>query len=168
MVGWTRHCGVKGGLEATDLNLEDPEDDLYLHCKAHNQQAPTTSLESSTTVPHKTSVSKTIETRCNHLRNKFSHPPSLFLVKRHDLLEKQVPQTRVRIQLASTSTSSESSTKSFSLDQTNVNTSCLQISSGSPPNVCIQQVCDSMKRQIISRQVTNFIFTFTIFSILLH
>lgn len=50
--------------------------------------------------------------------------------------------TKVRMQLGSTSTSSESSSKSFSMDQ-NV--------PDSPPSICIQAVCDSMKRQIISR-----------------
>lgn len=65
-------------------------------------------------------------------------------VKKHDLMEKQpaMSQARVRVQLASSSTSSESSTKSFSIDQT---------APSSPPNACIQQVCVSMKRQIISR-----------------
>lgn len=53
----------------------------------------------------------------------------------------QLP-TKVRVQLCSTSTSSESSTKSFSIEQNGPD---------SPPNVCIQAVCDSMKRQIISR-----------------
>lgn len=50
---------------------------------------------------------------------------------------------KTRIQLGSSSTSSESSSKSFSLEQNNV--------PDSPPSVCIQAVCDSMKRQIISR-----------------
>lgn len=53
----------------------------------------------------------------------------------------QLP-TKVRVQLCSTSTSSESSTKSFSMDQNGP---------PSPPSICIQAVCDSMKRQIISR-----------------
>lgn len=53
----------------------------------------------------------------------------------------QLP-TKVRVQLCSTSTSSESSSKSFSIDQN---------APDSPPSVCIQAVCDSMKRQIISR-----------------
>lgn len=59
-------------------------------------------------------------------------------------MEKQtaIPQSRVRVQLGSSSTSSESSTKSFSIDQS---------APESPPNACIQQVCVSMKRQIISR-----------------
>ncbi|CAH1163281.1 unnamed protein product [Phaedon cochleariae] len=49
---------------------------------------------------------------------------------------------KVRVQHYSTSTSSDSSSKSFSIDQ-NV--------PDSPPSVYIQAVCDSMKRQIISR-----------------
>lgn len=51
-------------------------------------------------------------------------------------------QSKARVQLPSTSTSSESSTKSFSIDQN---------APDSPPSICIQAVCDSMKRQIISR-----------------
>lgn len=52
--------------------------------------------------------------------------------------------TKTRVQLASTSTSSESSSsKSFSIEHNTV--------PDSPPSVCIQAVCDSMKRQIISR-----------------
>lgn len=51
-------------------------------------------------------------------------------------------QNKTRVQLPSTSTSSESSTKSFSIDQN---------APDSPPSICIQAVCDSMKRQIISR-----------------
>lgn len=50
--------------------------------------------------------------------------------------------SKTRVQLPSTSTSSESSTKSFSIDQN---------APDSPPSICIQAVCDSMKRQIISR-----------------
>lgn len=49
---------------------------------------------------------------------------------------------KVRAQLGSSSTSSESSTKSFSIDQNGLE---------GPANICIQAVCDSMKRQIISR-----------------
>lgn len=66
-----------------------------------------------------------------------------FLVKRKDLMDThtQLP-TKVRVQLGSSSTSSESSMKSLSIEQS---------VSESPPNVCIQAVCDSMKRQIISR-----------------
>ncbi|RZC32861.1 small G protein signaling modulator 1, partial [Asbolus verrucosus] len=65
------------------------------------------------------------------------------MLKRTELMDTHItlpPKTRV--QLPSTSTSSESSTKSFSIDQ-NV--------PDSPPSICIQAVCDSMKRQIISR-----------------
>lgn len=71
-------------------------------------------------------------------------PIAIIAVKRHNLMEKQpiAPQARVRVQLGSSSTSSESSTKSFSIDQA---------APESPPNACIQQVCVSMKRQIISR-----------------
>lgn len=50
---------------------------------------------------------------------------------------------KTRVQLGSTSTSSESSSKSFSIEQNNA--------PDSPPTVCIRAVCDSMKRQIISR-----------------
>lgn len=50
---------------------------------------------------------------------------------------------KARIQLGSSSSSSETSSKSFSLEQNSV--------PDSPPSVCIQAVCDSMKRQIISR-----------------
>ncbi|KRT85017.1 hypothetical protein AMK59_2983, partial [Oryctes borbonicus] len=53
----------------------------------------------------------------------------------------QLPR-KTRVQLASSSTSSESSTKSFSIEHTVPD---------SPPSVCIKAVCDSMKRQIISR-----------------
>ncbi|KAK9892337.1 hypothetical protein WA026_019791 [Henosepilachna vigintioctopunctata] len=65
-------------------------------------------------------------------------------VKRNELLDPNasLPE-KIRTQLGSTSTtSSDSSTKSFSIDQ-NV--------PDSPPSVCIQTVCDSMRRQIISR-----------------
>ncbi|XP_030747577.1 small G protein signaling modulator 1-like [Sitophilus oryzae] len=66
------------------------------------------------------------------------------LLKRNDLMDiKASLPTKVRVQLCSTSTSSESSSKSLSIDQ--------QIVPDSPPNVCIQAVCDSMKKQIISR-----------------
>ncbi|XP_045467342.1 small G protein signaling modulator 1-like [Harmonia axyridis] len=68
----------------------------------------------------------------------------LLTSKRNELLDPNTsfpPKTRV--QLASTSTtSSDSSTKSFSMDQN---------APDSPPTVCIQAVCDSMRRQIISR-----------------
>ncbi|KAJ8939383.1 hypothetical protein NQ314_011128, partial [Rhamnusium bicolor] len=65
------------------------------------------------------------------------------ILKRNELMDTHAAlPTKVRVQLCSTSTSSESSTKSFSIDQ-NV--------PDSPPSVCIQAVCDSMKRQIISR-----------------
>ncbi|KAK9753228.1 RUN domain [Popillia japonica] len=53
----------------------------------------------------------------------------------------QLPR-KTRVQLTSSSTSSESSTKSFSIEH-NI--------PDSPPSVCIKAVCDSMKRQIISR-----------------
>lgn len=64
-------------------------------------------------------------------------------MKRKDLMDTnaQLP-SKVRVQLGSSSTSSESSMKSLSLDQS---------APESPPSVCIQAVCDSMKRQIISR-----------------
>ncbi|KAB0791167.1 hypothetical protein PPYR_02967 [Photinus pyralis] len=66
------------------------------------------------------------------------------ILKRHDLMNRNGHvTTKVRAQLGSSSTSSESSTKSFSIEQ-----SCT-INDGS--NICIQAVCDSMKRQIISR-----------------
>ncbi|XP_023018015.2 small G protein signaling modulator 1 isoform X2 [Leptinotarsa decemlineata] len=65
------------------------------------------------------------------------------ILKRNELMDTHVSfPTKVRVQLCSTSTSSESSSKSFSLDQN---------APDSPPSVCIQAVCDSMKRQIISR-----------------
>ncbi|KAG5897831.1 hypothetical protein JTB14_011831 [Gonioctena quinquepunctata] len=65
------------------------------------------------------------------------------MLKRHELMDTHASfPTKVRVQLCSTSTSSESSSKSISLDQ-NV--------PDSPPSVCIQAVCDSMKRQIITR-----------------
>lgn len=57
-------------------------------------------------------------------------------------VQAQLP-AKTRVQLGSSSTSSESSSKSFSLEQNN--------GPDSPPSVCIQAVCDSMKRQIISR-----------------
>ncbi|KAF5307401.1 hypothetical protein FQR65_LT06915 [Abscondita terminalis] len=63
------------------------------------------------------------------------------ILKRHDLMNRNYVTTKVRAQLGSSSTSSESSTKSFSIDQNGDGTS----------NVCIKAVCDSMKRQIISR-----------------
>lgn len=67
-----------------------------------------------------------------------------FVVKRNELMDVQAQlPAKTRIQLGSSSTSSESSSKSFSLEQNNV--------PDSPPSVCIQAVCDSMKRQIISR-----------------
>lgn len=67
----------------------------------------------------------------------------LVLVKPNQLMDTHAKMpSKVRVQLASSSTSSESSTKSLSLDQ-NV--------PDSPPSVCIKAVCDSMKRQIISR-----------------
>lgn len=57
-------------------------------------------------------------------------------------IQTQLP-SKTRVQLGSSSTSSESSTRSFnSIDQN---------APDSPPSVCIQAVCDSMKRQIISR-----------------
>ncbi|XP_017774865.1 PREDICTED: small G protein signaling modulator 1-like isoform X1 [Nicrophorus vespilloides] len=66
------------------------------------------------------------------------------ILKRNELLDTKTPlPSRVRVQLASSSTSSESSTKSFSIDA--------QPAPESPPSVCIKAVCDSMKRQIISR-----------------
>ncbi|KAK4877826.1 hypothetical protein RN001_010332 [Aquatica leii] len=64
-------------------------------------------------------------------------------VKRHDLMNRNYVTTKVRAQLGSSSTSSESSTKSFSIDQNGVG--------DGTSNVCIKAVCDSMKRQIISR-----------------
>ncbi|XP_056630776.1 small G protein signaling modulator 1-like [Diorhabda sublineata] len=78
-------------------------------------------------------VFRIIDNTCNHKD----------ILKRNQLLDTHASlPTKVRLQLGSTSTSSESSSKSFSLDQ-NV--------PDSPPSVCIQAVCDSMKRQIISR-----------------
>ncbi|CAG9770806.1 unnamed protein product [Ceutorhynchus assimilis] len=66
------------------------------------------------------------------------------IFKRKDLMNvKASLPTKVRVQLCSTSTSSESSSKSFSIDQQSV--------PDSPPSVYIQAVCDSMKKQIISR-----------------
>lgn len=70
-------------------------------------------------------------------------------IKRSDLMERtstHSQSTKIRIQLASSSTSSDSSTKSFSLDH-----SVLPVVPDSPPSICIQAVCDSMKKQIISR-----------------
>lgn len=65
-------------------------------------------------------------------------------VKRNELMDVQAQlPAKTRVQLGSSSTSSESSSKSFSLEQNNI--------PDSPPSVCIQAVCDSMKRQIISR-----------------
>ncbi|KAF2897510.1 hypothetical protein ILUMI_08666 [Ignelater luminosus] len=66
------------------------------------------------------------------------------MFKRHELMERHshLPN-KVRTQLGSSSTSSESSTKSFSIDQNGA--------SEALSNICIQAVCDSMKRQIISR-----------------
>lgn len=58
-------------------------------------------------------------------------------------VQAQLP-AKTRVQLGSSSTSSESSSKSFSMDNQNS-------VPDSPPSVCIQAVCDSMKRQIISR-----------------
>ncbi|CAH0549285.1 unnamed protein product [Brassicogethes aeneus] len=70
--------------------------------------------------------------------------PKDILFKRNVLMDTTaLLSTKVRVQLGSTSTSSESSSKSFSLDHQNV--------PDSPPSICIQAVCDSMKRQFISR-----------------
>ncbi|KAJ3618126.1 hypothetical protein MTP99_006154, partial [Tenebrio molitor] len=65
------------------------------------------------------------------------------MLKRNELMDTHISlPPKSRVQLPSTSTSSESSTKSFSIDQN---------APDSPPSICIQAVCDSMKRQIISR-----------------
>ncbi|EFA05501.2 small G protein signaling modulator 1 [Tribolium castaneum] len=65
------------------------------------------------------------------------------MLKRNELMDTHISlPPKARVQLPSTSTSSESSTKSFSIDQN---------APDSPPSICIQAVCDSMKRQIISR-----------------
>lgn len=60
----------------------------------------------------------------------------------HTYTRTQLPTNKVRVQLGSSSTSSEGSMKSLSIDQN---------APESPPSVCIQAVCESMKRQIISR-----------------
>ncbi|KAF5286575.1 hypothetical protein FQA39_LY16258 [Lamprigera yunnana] len=65
------------------------------------------------------------------------------ILKRHDLMNRNYVTTKVRAQLGSSSTSSESSTKSLSIDQNGM--------TDVPSNICIRAVCDSMKRQIISR-----------------
>ncbi|CAH1107596.1 unnamed protein product [Psylliodes chrysocephalus] len=78
-------------------------------------------------------VFRIIDNTCNHKD----------ILKRNELMDTHASlPTKVRVQLGSTSTSSDSSTKSFSLDQ-NI--------PDSPPSVVVQAVCDSMKRQIISR-----------------
>ncbi|XP_050504774.1 small G protein signaling modulator 1 isoform X2 [Diabrotica virgifera virgifera] len=78
-------------------------------------------------------VFRIVDNTCNHKD----------ILKRNQLMDTHASlPTKVRVQLGSTSTSSESSSKSFSIDQ-NI--------PDSPPSVCIQAVCDSMKRQIISR-----------------
>lgn len=66
------------------------------------------------------------------------------ILKRYELLDPTASiQSKTRVQLCSTSTtSSDSSSKSFSIDQN---------APDSPPTVYIQAVCESMKRQIISR-----------------
>ncbi|KAJ3651812.1 hypothetical protein Zmor_017821 [Zophobas morio] len=65
------------------------------------------------------------------------------ILKQNELMDTHIAlPPKSRVQLPSTSTSSESSTKSFSIDQN---------APDSPPSICIQAVCDSMKRQIISR-----------------
>ncbi|XP_025837665.1 small G protein signaling modulator 2-like [Agrilus planipennis] len=65
------------------------------------------------------------------------------ILKKHELMDtKTTFPPKVRVQLGSSSTSSDSSTKSFSLDQN---------APESPSSVCLQAVCESMKRQIISR-----------------
>ncbi|XP_065167167.1 small G protein signaling modulator 1-like [Atheta coriaria] len=70
---------------------------------------------------------------------------NMTIPKRNELMDTHAKlPTKMRVQLASSSTSSESSTKSFSMDQA-------QLGPPSPPTVCIRAVCDSMKRQIISR-----------------
>ncbi|CAH1990743.1 unnamed protein product [Acanthoscelides obtectus] len=62
---------------------------------------------------------------------------------------------KTRVQLASTSTSSDSSCKSFSIEQQHsASATADEVCSGgvgTPPVACIRAVCDSMKRQIISR-----------------
>lgn len=66
------------------------------------------------------------------------------IVKRNEVMDPHATlPTKTRVQLASTSTSSESSSKSFSIEHNSL--------PDSPPSVCIRAVCDSMKRQIISR-----------------
>ncbi|CAG9857477.1 unnamed protein product [Phyllotreta striolata] len=78
-------------------------------------------------------VFRIVDNACNHTD----------MLKRNELMDTHVSlPTKARTQLGSTSTSSESSTKSFSIDQT---------APDSPPSVVVQAVCDSMKRQIISR-----------------
>lgn len=69
----------------------------------------------------------------------------MITVKRNEVMDPHATlPTKTRLHLASTSTSSESSSsKSFSIEQSNV--------PDNPPTVCIRAVCDSMKRQIISR-----------------
>ncbi|XP_060533467.1 small G protein signaling modulator 2-like isoform X4 [Cylas formicarius] len=88
-------------------------------------------------------LSETEETTKDYVFRIIDNSDHKDILKRKDLMDtKAALPTKVRVQLCSTSTSSESSSKSFSIDQ-NV--------PDSPPSVCIQAVCDSMKRQIISR-----------------
>ncbi|KAF7283495.1 hypothetical protein GWI33_000391 [Rhynchophorus ferrugineus] len=89
-------------------------------------------------------LSETEETTKDYVFRIIDNSGHKDLLKRNDLMDTKASlPTKVRVQLCSTSTSSESSTKSFSIDQ--------QVVPDSPPSVCIQAVCDSMKKQIISR-----------------
>ncbi|KAJ8909653.1 hypothetical protein NQ315_002918, partial [Exocentrus adspersus] len=88
-------------------------------------------------------LSETEETTKDYVFRIIDNSDHKEILKRNELMDTHAAlPTKVRVQLCSTSTSSDSSTKSFSIDQ-NV--------PDSPPSVCIQAVCDSMKRQIISR-----------------
>ncbi|XP_023310315.1 small G protein signaling modulator 2-like [Anoplophora glabripennis] len=88
-------------------------------------------------------LSETEETTKDYVFRIIDNSDRKEILKRNELMDTHAAlPTKVRVQLCSTSTSSDSSTKSFSIDQ-NV--------PDSPPSVCIKAVCDSMKRQIISR-----------------
>ncbi|XP_066255569.1 small G protein signaling modulator 1-like isoform X1 [Euwallacea similis] len=91
-------------------------------------------------------LSETEETTKDYVFRIIDNSDHKDLLKRKDLMDTKASlPSKVRMQHCSTSTSSESSTKSFSLvsDQQSV--------PDSPPSVYIQAVCDSMKKQIISR-----------------
>ncbi|KAL1501277.1 hypothetical protein ABEB36_006628 [Hypothenemus hampei] len=89
-------------------------------------------------------LSETEETTKDYVFRIIDNSDHKDILKRKDLMDTKASlPSRVRVQLCSTSTSSESSSKSFSLDQQSV--------PDSPPSVYIQAVCDSMKKQIISR-----------------